>query len=292
MPVRGTDSLSVFGNYQRSTPNVGADFGFIGKSEQAGIRYSVGLHHAARFNQMLQFGFDFKSTNNNLAFGGSQVSRTSSQIDQFPLIYAANLTDSHGSSAVTTTIVYSPGGMTPNNNTADFQPNVGQSGILGASAHYTYWRTDFNRLTKLPAQSVYAFRLIGQTSTSNLLYTEKLSAGGPDILRGYDPYSIYGDRGFVMSNELRTRAFKLMPESGLGQLQFYIFWDYGHFTAAHSFATAVNSLSASSVGTGARYEFRSNLTGHVNYGRALIQLPNTNSAARNSFVDLAFTVAY
>ena len=43
---------------------------------------------------------------------------------------------------------------------------------------------------------------------------------------------------------------------------------------------------------GMRYELRTNLTTHVNYGRALIQLPDTNSAARNSFVNLAVTLAY
>jgi hemolysin activation/secretion protein len=292
MPVRNTDSLIIFGNYQKSIPNIGSDFGYVGKSGQASIRYSIALHRSKHYVQTLQFGDDFKTTNNNLAFGGTDVSKTSTEIDQFPLAYAANLTDKLGASSFSTSVIFSPGQMTDNNTTTAFRPQIGQSGIAGASSHYTYWRTEFNRLNKLPKNGVYAFRVIGQTSTTNLLYTEKLSGGGPDILRGYDPYSVYGDRGVLMSNELRTAALKPWPEHALGEAQLYIFWDYGHLTTAQSYAGVVNSLSASSIGSGLRYNLRSNLSTHVDYGRALIQLPNTNAAARNSFVDLALTMAY
>ncbi len=292
MPVRGTDALSFFGSYQTSIPNIGTDFGYKGKSGQASMRYSFGLPRTKHFVETLQIGYDFKITNNNLAFGGSQVARTSSQIDQFPLIYAFNLSDSKGSSSFTTSVFFSPGGLTPTNSTAFFQPGDNQSGIPGARARYAYWRSDFTRLTKMPYKGVYAFRLLGQTSSGNLLYTEKLAAGGPDLLRGYETNSIYGDRGFVMSNELRTPALKPWPEHGLGEAQFYIFSDYGHLMAARDFPGVVNSLSASSAGVGLRYELRNNLTTNVNYGRALIQLPDTNSQARNSFINLALTVAY
>jgi hemolysin activation/secretion protein len=292
MPVRGTDSLSFFGSYQKSVPLIGTDFGYKGKNGQASIRYSFALPRTKHFVESLQIGYDFKTTNNNLAFGGTQVSRTSAQIDQFPLIYAFNVTDSRGSSAFTTSLFYSPGGLTPTNNWFYFQPNVGQSGIPGAIPRYVYWRSDFTRLTKIPYKGVYAFRLLGQTSSGNLLYTEKLSAGGPDLLRGYDPNSVYGDRGIVMSNELRTPALKPWPEHGLGEAQLYVFYDYGHLMAAKYFAGVVNSVNAASTGTGVRYELGNNMSAHLNYGRALIQLPQTNSQARNSFVDLALTVAY
>ena len=92
--------------------------------------------------------------------------------------------------------------------------------------------------------------------------------------------------------KLRTRAFKFLPEHNAGEAQFYAFWDYGHLMTAQAFPGVVNSLSASSVGTGFRYNLRSNVTTHVNYGRALIQLPETNAFGRNSFVDLAVTMAY
>lgn len=292
VPVRGNDSVSVFGSYQKSVPNVGVDFGFTGRSGQASTRYNHTLPRGKRFIQSLQFGYDFKTTNNNLAFGGTAVSRTSTEIDQFPVAYAANLADRFGASSFTTSVTFSPGGMSPNNHSDDFQPAFGQSGISGAMSRYTYWRSDFTRLTKLPKQAVYALHLAAQTSSANLLYTEKLSAGGPDLLRGYDPNSVYGDRGLVMSNELRSPSLKPYPEHAFGYAQLYTFWDYGALSVAKSFAGEANSLSASSVGAGVRYEVRSKLTARVNYGRALIQLPNQNAAARNQFTDLALTLAF
>jgi hemolysin activation/secretion protein len=292
MPVRANDSLSIFGGYQKSSPNIGADFGYIGKSGQAGIRYSLGLHRTNRFVQTLQIGYDFKTTNNNLDFGGDQVSRTNSEIDQFPIAYAANLTDHLGASSFTTSIVLSPGGLSPGNRSTDFQPGFGQSGIPGATDRYAYWRGDFNRLTKLPAQAVYAFRLMGQVSSTNLLYTEKLAAGGPDILRGYDPNSVLGDRGVVMSNELRSPALNPFPEHVVGEVQFLAFWDYAHLAAAHPDAGSVNLLNASSLGTGLRYNLRSNLCARVSYGWQLVRLPDTNPGARDQFAAVALTMAY
>ena len=240
----------------------------------------------------MQFGYDFKTTNNNLDFGGTQVSRNTAEVDQFPIAYAANLTDNWGASSITSGLTFSPGGLTPNNHSSDFQPAAGQSGIPGAVSRYVYWRSDFTRLTKLPLNTIWAFRALAQLSSANLLYTEKLIGGGGDILRGYDPNSILGDNGVIMSNELRSPAWKLMPEHSLGSLQFVAFWDYGHLVAAHSYAGEVNSVSASSVGSGARYNFRNNMTGRFDYGWQLIHLPNTNSEARSHLANIALTVAY
>ncbi|HEY3936293.1 MAG TPA: ShlB/FhaC/HecB family hemolysin secretion/activation protein [Bryobacteraceae bacterium] len=290
MPLRAHDSLSIFGSYQKSVPNIGASFGLIGKSGQASIRYNLGLHRTSRFNQALQFGYDFKTTNNNLDFGGAEVSRNSAEIDQFPVAYTANRTDALGTSSFTTSLTFSPGGLTPNNHSNDFQPGLNQSGIPGAMSRYTYWRSDLTRLTRLPQKAVWAFRMMGQTSSTNLLYTEKLLAGGPDLLRGYDPNSVYGDRGIILSNELRSPSFTPLPERGLGQWQFIAFWDYGHLMAAHATAGEVNTLSASSIGPGVRYNLRSNLTARFDYGWQLIHLPNADP--RSHLASLGLTIAY
>jgi hemolysin activation/secretion protein len=290
MPLRAYDSLSVFGSYQKSIPNIGASFGLVGKSGQASIRYNLGLHRTKRFVQALQLGYDFKTTNNNLDFGGTQVSRNTAEIDQFPVAYTANLTDNLGTSSFTTSVTFSPGGLTPDNHTDDFQPALNQSGIPGASARYTYWRTDFTRLNRLPEKAVWAFRMIGQTSSTNLLYTEKLLAGGQDLLRGYDPNSVAGDRGVIISNELRTPSFTPFPEHGLGQWQFVAFWDYAHLAAAQAIAGEVNELSASSVGPGVRYNLRSNLTARFDYGWQLVHLPN--AGPRSHLASIALTMAY
>jgi hypothetical protein len=161
MPIRGRDSISLFGSYERSVPNLGQNFGLVGRSGPASIRYNLALRRTGSLIQTLSAGYDFKTTNNNLDFGGTQVSRTNAQIDQLPVAYAGNLTDKRGSTMLTTSLVYSPGNITTNNNSAAFQPAAGQSGRPFASSRYVYWRSDATRLTKLPENLTWSILAIG-----------------------------------------------------------------------------------------------------------------------------------
>ena len=85
MPLSFGDSISIFGDYERSVPNIGADLDLVGVSGQASIRYTHVLPRTADFVQSLQAGYDFKTTNNDLDFGGISVSSSSLEIDQFPV---------------------------------------------------------------------------------------------------------------------------------------------------------------------------------------------------------------
>jgi hemolysin activation/secretion protein len=293
IPVRGRDSITIAGNYARSVPNVGSDFGLVGESGGASIRYNLALRRTGSLIHTLSVGYDFKTTNNNLQFGGTEVSRTNAEIDQAPVTYAANMTDKWGSSQLNTTVNFSPGNITPNNTSDAFRPGDGQSGRPLASARYIYWRSDATRLTKLPVGAVWALRFIGQTSTSNLLYTEQLAGGGQEILRGYDPNAILGDKGVVISNELRSPALRKPGAESmrwLGNVQVLGFWDWGHLSAAHPIADAINHVNASSAGIGLRYNLRANVAAKMDYGWQLQHLPGTG--ARDHLLSFGFVTSY
>jgi hemolysin activation/secretion protein len=72
VPVFGRDSISILGGFQRSVPNLGQDFGLVGIAGQAGFRYSHAFRRTGSFIHTLQVGYDFKTTNNNLDFGGNR----------------------------------------------------------------------------------------------------------------------------------------------------------------------------------------------------------------------------
>ena len=290
MPVFGRDSISILGGFQRSVPNLGSDFGLVGLSGQAGVRYSHALRRTGSLIHTVQFGYDFKTTNNNLGFGGTQVSRSNTEIDQFPVAYAANLTDRLGSLALTTSVFFSPGGLTPNNTDSAFRPGTAQSGRELASARYTYWRSDLTRLTKLPENAVWAVRVLGQVSSANLLYTEQLAGGGVDILRGYDPNSILGDTGIIISNELRSPAFHNTEQTWVGNVQVLGFWDWANLNSVHDAVGVLNHISASSAGAGLRYNIRSNLTGRLDYGWQLQHIPTTGD--RDHLLNFSLILAY
>lgn len=291
MPIRGRDSISVSGNYDRSVPNVGQDFGLVGKSWGVSTRYNKVLHRTGALTQTASIGYDFESTNSNLAFGGTQVMRNSAQIDQLVTGYLAGLTDRGGSTSLNANLFYSPGNLSAENSNAAFQPTVGQSGRALASSRYTYWRIDLNRLTRLPGHLLWSSRAIGQASTANLLYTEQLAGGGADILRGYDPNSVLGDRGVIISNELRSPAFhKKEGEFSTSNLQLVGFWEWAHVGSVQNVDGAVNHLNASSVGPGLRYNLRSHLTVRLGYGFQLQHLPGTGN--RDRLLSLSLMASY
>jgi hemolysin activation/secretion protein len=273
MPLPSGDSISVFGDYERALPDIGPDLALLGLSGQASIRYTHALPRTANFVQSLQAGYDFKTTNNNLDFGGVAVSSSALEIDQFPISYSANLTDHWGVSSSSATLVYSPGGLTPNNTAAAFQSAGFSSGPGLPSNRYFYFREDFTRLTKLPYRAVWSTRVVAQASNSNLLYTEQLIAGGQDLLRGYPTNSILGDQGVIVSNELRAPPLHSISKQPIGRLQFLGFWDYGSLHATKATAGYDGNLDASSIGAGLRYSLRSNVTWKFDYGWQLLSVP-------------------
>ena len=289
-PLPSGHSLMIFGSYEQSVPNIGQHLGLVGRSGQASFRYHRHLPRTESFVQALEVGYDFKTTDNNLDFGGTTVSHNTTEVDQFPLTYLANFTDRWGIIDTTTMLVYSPGGVTPNNNDTAFQPAPDQSGRPGARANYLYLRSEINRLTKLPGGATWAFRWIGQLSNRKLLYSEQLSAGGPDILRGYDPYAVLGDQGVVLSNELRTPALHLLPTSLGDRQQFIAFWDYASLHNKHPVEGDGNRLHGSSIGVGLRYGIRSHLALKLDFGWPLQRLPEAQG--HGQFASISMMIGY
>ncbi|MBV9084266.1 MAG: ShlB/FhaC/HecB family hemolysin secretion/activation protein [Acidobacteriaceae bacterium] len=291
MPLPDRRTLTIFGSYEQAHPNIGAAFGLLGRSAQASLRYSIALPRTEALVESFQAGYDFKTTNNNLDFGGTQVSHNSTEIDQFPIAYSATVTDRWGVTNMATRLVLSPGRMTPNNNDAAFQPAPGQSGRVAAAADYVYWRSDLGRVTKLPGQAAWLFRFIGQTSDRSLLATEQLAGGGPDILRGYDPYAVIGDQGIMLSNELQSPTFSRHTENLrstlMGQTQLVAFWDYASLHNKHAAAgNLIADLNASSAGLGVRYNIRTHASVHVDYGWQLLRLPGTSARGRLASISI------
>ncbi len=287
MPFHWGDSLLLSGDYERSVPNVGAGLGMLGLSGGMGIQYVHNLPRTQRLTESITTGYEFKTTNNNLDFGGTSVSANAVEIDQFPLSYQAALQDHWGTTSVAASLRYSPGGLTANNTTAAFQPGANQTGRPFSSARYIYFRSDVNRLTKLVRDMTYSLRLTAQSTNSNLLYTEQLAAGGPDLLRGYAPFAALGDEGVLMSNEVRGPAWKKIGEMpGMGAWQVLGFWDYGSLHAYQASAGYANAVNASSTGVGVRYSLRSNVTAKLDYGWALRTIPGEQAGSGMAVLSL------
>jgi hemolysin activation/secretion protein len=108
----------------------------------------------------------------------------------------------------------------------------------------------------------------GQIANGNLIPSEQLGVGGYNTVRGYDEREANGDRGFVVSTELRSPAYSIlgrvpkwqMPD----QLQFLAFMDYG---LAESVEPQTDETTSHlwSVGGGLRYTINRYLSFRFDY---------------------------
>lgn len=69
------------------------------------------LEPAGSLSHQIQFGFDYKRYDNNLAFGGTRVFGNVTKTAQFLLIYDATRQDSYGQTALENQLVFSPGNL-------------------------------------------------------------------------------------------------------------------------------------------------------------------------------------
>ncbi len=88
-PLPWNDRLVIFGSYEEERPAVAQQFDETGKSGQADLRYvhplpSLTLAQGVGLTEDIQIGYDFKTTNNNLEFGGLRVFAHAVEVDQFP----------------------------------------------------------------------------------------------------------------------------------------------------------------------------------------------------------------
>jgi hemolysin activation/secretion protein len=272
VPLPWRHSLEIFGTFEQDRPDIGPDLAGRGDSAQASLRYVIPLPPLPRLTQQLSLGYDFKTTNNNLDFGGTLVSANRTEIDQFPITYQASLRDSTGLTTFTDSLVLSPGGLTPLNTDAAFQPGAGgaQTGVAFAHARYVYDRLDVERDTALPRNLTWVIHFTGQTASGNLLPSEQLNVGGIDTVRGFEEEVVGGSDGVLLSTELRGPVWHPLGGAaravGGDNLQADAFVDYAHVLDPEAIAGAAASDTLASAGLGLRYAVGRHLSARIEAG--------------------------
>jgi hemolysin activation/secretion protein len=288
-PLPWGDTLNIFGSYVQQVPNLGPNFDQVGHSLQMSLRYEKSLPMFGTLSQQIQVGFDFKRSDNNLAFGGTQIFASTTNVEQFLLIYDGTREDAYGQTALENTFVYSPGGLSDGNSTAVFAA----SGVTGANANYVYDNLQITRLTYLPWQMSSVIRLDGQIASAELLPSEQLGAGGYDSVRGYDPRAANGSQGLLASVELRSPSYHPLQTLGAkiedtGQV--LVFYDAGFVSDVHDQTGQAKSASLQSIGFGARYGIGRYLDLRFDYGWQLTASPGATHTG--NLADVSITLAY
>ncbi|MBB2154817.1 ShlB/FhaC/HecB family hemolysin secretion/activation protein [Gluconacetobacter diazotrophicus] len=297
-PLPWGDRIQVFGTYAWERPREyvsGVQMDEKGHSGQASIRY-IHDFRPVRFLddkltlwQELQGGFDFKTTNNSIEFGGQSVYAAEANTAQFPIIYSATLRDPWGETVFRNQLVLSPGGMLSGNDRKAFDTLV-----PGASPRYAYDTMSLTRTTWLPMNMSWTMAATGQVATGNLMYSNQIGLGGLYTTRGYFTDSALGSQGVTVQNEVRSPAWHLYKDWDTEQIG--AFFDYGHVSQVKAIQNGVSSLDLASAGIDTKFNVKDYLDVSFNVGWRLENLPVTRRDAgyggKGAFGNVAITAGF
>jgi hemolysin activation/secretion protein len=269
MALPWRDKIIIYGYYLQASPKLDPLLRLLGGSDagvdgSAGIRYSGRLPSTRKFDEHYEIGYEFKTSNNNLAFGNLTLSDTTTEVDQFVFEYDATMRDDYGQTELTNSLVWSPGGLTALNRDIFYRLQTNSA----AKANYVYDHFSITRVTGLPLDGDWAkklgwfggvtsvTRLVAQVANGDLLPSEQLGAGGAASVRGYDERAANGSQGVLLSQEFRTPSFslaKLLLHTNSpwnDETQLGVFYDFGDVNDKTQIPGTPSSTQLSSVGLG------------------------------------------
>jgi hemolysin activation/secretion protein len=268
-PLPWRHLISVFGSHVdiQAKPGTLPGSGTLdlnGRGWQLSTRYTIPLPNWNAYVHEVSAGYDFKTTNNNLEFGGLQVFTTDTDISQFVLSYLGSRPDSWGRTTFGANVYFSPGDMTSNNDDEAFDASREL-----AEANYTYARIHAQRVQRLPMDWSLIAKGTVQFANSNLLGSEQLGGGGWTSVRGYEERVTNGDDGYILNVELRSpplRLLRMMGQDVMDELQFLVFIDHGRFELHDPLPLEDPSVTLTSAGPGIRYSIPPYLSVRFDYG--------------------------
>lgn len=276
-PLASRRFLQFTANYVRTHPSFGGGlFSQKGENFSADARYTVPLRTGIEPREIF-FGANFKDSNNNLEFGGTQV--LNNKTDTFQLFTGASLLkrDKQGASLLAATVYYSPGNI--NSRNTDQALRAARS---GAHASYIYGTLSAQRLLALPHEWQAWSRAVFQASSHNLVSNEQLLVGGSNTVRGYDENVFAGEQGFVLDTDLMTPIVKtklpfLRKTAPALETRFLGFLDMAKTEYKDRFASDIIFAALASTGVGLRSSLGNNFSLSFDYGWQLMHLPRQAS---------------
>lgn len=251
-------TLVLFGGYSQVRPKL-SGLKSRGKSAQASFRYEVPIGKIyKKLQQSINFGFDYKFTNNNVAAvnekGNIRITN-SVNITQFLLEYQLSNKSMKNKFRLLSGLVFSPiKWMSDQNKKAygNIRP--------GADPRYVYFKLLLRNIYDMKGAKI-DFMTRFQLASSKLLPTEQFELGGQDTVRGYENRLISRDNIICSNLEIIIPPmvfFKKLEDV----FKILAFCDFG-YGWNHS---NKNKNTLLGMGVGARYSIRNNLQLKFDWG--------------------------
>ncbi|MFK7821886.1 MAG: ShlB/FhaC/HecB family hemolysin secretion/activation protein [Planctomycetaceae bacterium] len=256
-------SFMAYGSWAGVSPMLDAGLSQQGESYQHGMLFTRNIAQTRDYSEELTFGYDFKSTNNNLEFAGTTISASTADLVQFRVGYRDMYR--YGPDQFSTlsidTFVGPGGGFTGDHSRAAFE-----SIRPGASPDYIYARLRYQTQRLIEQNGLLSFTFTGQVASERLLFSETLGLGGFDTIRGTDQREFNADNGWIANIELGPRTYRWGPELSPRSLRFYGFLDVGNGYVYDRRTGEDGSTLVASTGFGARLQISDRITARIDYG--------------------------
>ncbi|MCE9608251.1 MAG: ShlB/FhaC/HecB family hemolysin secretion/activation protein [Planctomycetia bacterium] len=214
----------------------------------------------------LSFGYDFKSTNNNLEFNELPV--VGGRADLWELNFGYDRVQRFND--VEYLILTNDLFVGPNGGFSAYDDAAGFSSIRpNTRPGFVYNRSKAEAVTALPWNLQLLGRVTGQVASQRLLYSEMLGFGGYDSIRGYDQRVFNGDIGYFTNLELGPQPWIIGTTRDRKVLRAFTFLDYGGGYVRNPVPGEVASQVLASTGAGARFSCSDRLTLRFDYGWGL-----------------------
>ena len=283
-PINRRWSWEAYGSWASVSPALGFGLSQEGESWQLGTGFSQHLIRTRQETANLTFGIDFKSTNNNLEFAGSNIAASDADLVQLRIgydhLWRGQCPDRY--SLLRLEGFLGPGeGMTGAHSSTAFEslrPNT--------SPDYAYARLLLEDSRPLDNHFQILTRFTGQVATERLLFSETLGLGGFDTLRGFDQRVFNADHGWIANIELGPKAYRWGCEDDHRVLRAYGFLDVGNGYIEEPLSGEDSYVLAVSAGVGFRFQLGTRLTARFDYG---FGIENIAAAGRNDRAHLGIT---
>jgi len=244
--------LTISGSGSETKSRVDAPLSQKGRASQWSLSYKAPLQGAETYTHNVSASFDYKMSDNNMEFSSIPVTDNDTHIFQGSILYHGSLADALGSTAFYLQGTVSPGNWSSSNTDDNFSISRAY-----AEARYAYAAFDLTRINYLPKAFTLYLHAHAQIADGNLLGSEKMTFGGSSSIRGYTEGDTYGDKGYILTQELRAPPFK--PSQWFywtavdDTLLVYLFHDYGFAKNAELLSEEQRHTTLQGVGIGMRY---------------------------------------
>ena len=262
VPFLARTDLSLIASYvQSESAAVGTQ---KGESTQLSANFISQLPRFMGTSFDLRYGFEYKKSDNDLEFGGTTVSTSSTEIGQFYAQILGQKNWSWGLTNVNAGIWISPGGMFNNNVDAAFR-----IARAGTQADYAILRAGFEQIINLPKNFMLNIDIEAQLASGRLLASEMMYLGGMRTIRGFGENVAKGDEGVMARVELLSPGISILGrqfEGARDQLRALAFVDAGSVSNNGTMVAGDDNASIIGAGVGLKYQVSNHFDAEVTYG--------------------------